>query len=232
MTKILVVDDEDQILRVLRPSLETAGYIVQTATDGASALESLSSPGIDAMILDLGLPDMDGKEIITQAARESHIPIIVLSARGSETEKIDALDRGARDYIPKPFTIGELLARLRAVLRPPKPPRAGDQFYAKDLHIDFANRRMTVRTTQFRLSGRETELLRVLAGARGQVVSHRQLISAIWTNKSDVDSQYVRVLVNQLRQKIESEPGGTGILLTEAGLGYRLGIPDSDVKAC
>ena len=226
--RVLVVDDEDQILRVLRSSLEAAGYCVETVIDGASAKEALSGGRVDVVILDLGLPDMDGKDVITFAAQNVHVPIIVLSARGSETEKIDALDRGARDYIAKPFTVGELLARLRAVLRPPKPTKARDEFRAKGLLIDFSNRRLAVGNSRFRLSGREAELLKVLVAAHGEIVSHRQLISAIWPNKSDVETQYIRVLVNQLRQKLELEPAGEKILVTEAGLGYRLGLPEGD----
>ena len=226
--RVLVVDDEDQILRVLRSSLEAAGYDVETKMDGASAKEALSAGRVDVVILDLGLPDMDGKEVITYAAQNIHVPIIVLSARGSETEKIDALDRGARDYIAKPFTVGELLARLRAVLRPPQPAKSRDEFRAKGLYIDFANRHLAVGKSRFRLSGRETELLKALVAAHGEIVSHRQLVSAIWPNKGDVETQYVRVLVNQLRQKIEPEPAGAKLLVTESGLGYRLGLPEDD----
>lgn len=223
--RVLVVDDEEQILGVLRPSLESAGYSVQTAMDGASALAAMASETIDVVILDLGLPDMDGKDIISHSAKAGAVPIIVLSARGSESEKIDALDRGAQDYIAKPFTVGELLARVRVALRPPGLPKPSDEFRSGHVHVEFARRRITIGPSQFRLSAREVELLRVLIGAQSQIVSHRQLIAAIWPHKADVDTQYVRVLVNQLRQKIEPEPLAANILVTEAGLGYRFGLP-------
>lgn len=222
--RILVVDDEEHILKILRPTLEAAGYEVQTVQDGLSAKQALTEGQVDAMILDLGLPDMDGKEIISFATQKSTLPIIVLSARGTESEKIEALDRGAHDYVAKPFTVGELLARIRAALRPPR-KKKDDLFEAGGIRIDFANRRMTVGQANFRLSGREAELLRVLAGSPDTVLSHREIIAAVWPNKTDVETQYVRVLVNQLRQKLELEPAAANLLVTESGLGYRINLP-------
>jgi two-component system, OmpR family, KDP operon response regulator KdpE len=224
---ILVVDDEAQILRVLRPTLEAEGYVVLTASSGAEALAVLQQHAVSALILDLGLPDVDGKDIIRHVRKTSLLPIIVLSARESVGEKVNALDIGANDYVPKPFTASELLARLRVALRGQQAP-ALDQFSHGALFIDFALRRMTLKGRQFRLSSREAELLKVLVRGNGQAVGHKQIIAAVWPDKGDVDAQYVRVLVNQLRQKIETEIYGIDILVTEPGLGYRIAVETLD----
>lgn len=222
---ILVVDDEEQIIRVLESSLEAAGYTVTVARNAAQALETIANVRVDAMILDLGLPDRDGKEVIAETRNVRNLPIIVLSARGSESEKIEALDLGAIDYVAKPFAIGELLARLRVALRRQVNLPAQTKFAAKGVEIDFASRRMVINKSVFRLSSRETKLLQVFVAARGEIVSHDDIISAVWKDKSNADTQYVRVLVNQLRQKIEAEPDATRMLVTEPGLGYRLALP-------
>jgi two-component system KDP operon response regulator KdpE len=222
--RILVVDDEEQIMRVLHPTLEAAGYSVALARTGTEATQALGSHPFDAIILDLGLPDMDGKDVISHIRRKNPVPIIVLSARGSEDEKILALDRGANDYVAKPFAVGELLARIRVALRAQQSPTTTGRVVAEGLEIDFASRRGVLKGAPFRLSSRETELLRVLAAARGAIVGHKDIIAAVCPEKSGVEPQSVRVLVNQVRQKIEANPAEATILMTEPGLGYRLNL--------
>lgn len=224
-SNILIVDDEEQIITVLESSLEAAGYAVTVARSATQALEILATIRVDAMILDLGLPDRDGKDVIIESKHVRSVPIIVLSARGTESEKIEALDMGAVDYVAKPFAIGELLARLRVALRRHINVPVQSKFAAKGVEIDFASRRMVINKSVFRLSSRETKLLAVFVAARGEIVSHEDIINAVWKDKSNADTQYVRVLVNQLRQKIEAEPDATRMLVTEPGLGYRLALP-------
>lgn len=220
---LLLVDDEPQLVRVLTPVLTAVGYDVTVAGDGVTALGKLAQEGFDIVILDLGLPDLDGKAVIEKIRSWSDVPILVLSARDIEQEKIAALDLGADDFINKPFAVGELLARLRATLRGRERRfSARTRFKAADLEIDFSARRVTVQGEDVRLTPREYDLLRALARHAGRVVTHRQLIAAVWGAEADVDAQFVRVLVGQVRQKLEHNPGDPQILLTEPGLGYRL----------
>ncbi len=223
LAHLLLVDDEQQILRALRPALSAAGYEVATAETGGEALAYLASEPCDVVILDLGLPDMDGKEVIARIREWSEAPILVLSARDLEHEKIAALDQGADDFINKPFGVGELLARIRASLRGRErrfSAHAG--FRSGALEVNFATRRVAVMGEEMRLTPREYDLLKTLARYGGRVVTHRQLIAAVWGPDAQVDAQFVRVLVAQLRQKIEEEPSTPRILLTEPGIGYRL----------
>jgi two-component system KDP operon response regulator KdpE len=225
---ILLVDDEAQLVRVLTPVLTTVGYDVSVAPTGNQALSQLAKDGYDAVILDLGLPDLDGKSVIEAIRGWSDVPILVLSARDIEQEKIAALDLGADDFVNKPFAVGELLARLRATLRGRERRfSARSRFKAGDLEIDFAARLVSVQGEDVRLTPREYDLLRALARHAGRVVTHRQLIAAVWGPEAEVDAQFVRVLVGQVRQKLEQNPGDPRILLTEPGLGYRL-IPEDD----
>lgn len=220
---LLVVDDEPQILRSLRPALAAAGYEVTTAETGAQALSQLAGEPCDIVILDLGLPDMDGKEVITRLREWSEIPIIVLSARDLELEKIAALDCGADDFVNKPFAVGELLARVRAAMRGRDLRLAGRaKFTSKELEVNFAARRAYVHGEEVRLSPREYDLVRTLARHAGRVVTHKQIIAAVWGPEASVDAQFVRVLVAQLRQKLEENPSAPRVLLTEPGIGYRL----------
>jgi two-component system KDP operon response regulator KdpE len=222
---LLVVDDEPQILRVLRPTLSAAGYAVTTAANGAEALEQLKADGFDAVILDLGLPDIDGKEVIKQARHNSEVPILVLSARGREQDKIEALDAGANDFIDKPFASGELLARVRVALRfaRAKGPKAAS-FKTREIEVDFTRRRAVIEDVEIRLSQREHDFLSLLARHAGGVVTHKQIISAVWGRDALADAQFVRVLAGQLRQKIEEDPSRPRLVLTEPGLGYRLKV--------
>ena len=221
--RILVVEDEPQLLRVLRPTLAMAGYEVSTAETGEEAIATAASAGVDAILLDLGLPDIDGKEVISRVREWSDVPILVISARDIEAEKIDALDRGADDYVNKPFAMGELMARVRASLRGrERRISTRGHFRAAELEIDFATRRVSIFGQEVKLTRREYDLLRTMALHAGQVVTHKQLIAAVWGAGASVEAQFVRVLVGQVRQKIEEEPSRPRLLLTEAGLGYRL----------
>lgn len=221
--RLLLVDDEPQIVRALSPALHAEGYVVDTAATGQAALHKMAADPSDLMILDLGLPDIDGKDVIRHLREWSEAPIIVLSAREQESEKVAALDAGADDYVNKPVSIDELMARLRASLRG-RERRFGSEAIvrAQDLEIDFALRRTTIEGIAVKLSQREYDLLRTLARHAGRVVTHRQIIAAVWGAGAQVDSQSVRVLVAQLRQKIEAEPSSPKLLLNEPGVGYRL----------
>ena len=221
--RVLIVDDEPQILRFLRPSLGAAGYEVIEARNGAEALKRAASDAPDVIVLDLGLPDCDGKDVIRKICEWSKVPIVVLSARDREADKIEALDIGADDYVNKPVGVGELMARLRAALRH-SIGRAGEKpvVRAGSLTIDIAARRVTVADHQVRLTPREFELLAVLARNAGRVVTHRQLLTAVWGPAHAEDTQYLRVYVGQLREKLEERFGGQDLIQTEAGVGYRL----------
>ena len=221
--RVLVVDDEPQILRFLKPSLAAAGYDVVTATTGAEALKAAALQSPDIIVLDLGLPDMDGKEVIQQLRTWSKIPIIVLSARDRETEKIAALDLGADDYVNKPFGIGELLARLRTALRHAS-QQAGEEtaFAAGDLAIDIVAHTVMQAGQPVKLTPKEFELLAMLVRNAGRVVTHRHILTAVWGPAHAEDLQYLRVFVGQLRQKLEADPDTPQLILTEPGIGYRL----------
>lgn len=225
--RLLIVDDEPQIVRALTPALQAAGYAVNVAATGEDALTQFAAEPSDAIILDLGLPDLDGKEVIARIREWSEAPIIVLSARDLESEKIAALDAGADDFVNKPVGVGELLARIRASLRG-RERRFTSQarFASGDMAIDFARRRVTIQGEDVRLTPREYDLLRILARHAGRVVTHRQVITAVWGGGAQVDAQFVRVLVAQLRQKLEAEPSAPRLVMTEPGLGYRLAAED------
>lgn len=221
--RLLLVDDEPQIVRALTPALTAAGYVVETANDGETALTRMAAEPCDVVILDLGLPDMDGKAVIERLREWTDAPIIVLSARDLEAEKIAALDLGADDFVNKPVGVGELLARVRASLRGRERRFASQaRFRSGDLQIDFALRRVLVQDEEVKLTPREYDLLRILARHAGRVVTHRQVITAVWGASAQVDAQFVRVLIGQLRQKLEAEPSAPRLVLTEPGVGYRL----------
>jgi len=219
--RLLVIDDEPQIHRFLKPALEAAGYEVVAAMTGAEGLRLAAVRAPDLLLLDLGLPDLDGQDVLHQVRAFSAVPVIVLSARDREAEKIAALDGGADDYVEKPFGVGELLARIRASLRhrlqqQGVPPR----FLAGSLAIDFERREARVEDRLLDLSPREYTLLEMLARNAGRVLTHRQLLTAIWGQAHAEDVQYLRVYVGHLRQKLG--PPAAGLLATEAGVGYRL----------
>ncbi len=221
--RVLVVDDEPQILRFLRPSLAAAGYDVVVASTGAEALHAATTQAPDAILLDLGLPDMDGKDVIARLRSWSKVPIVVLSARDREAEKIAALDLGADDYVEKPFGIGELMARLRAALRHAgQPSPATGPIAAGPLAIDTAAHTVTFDGAPVRLTPKEFELIVLLARHAGKVLTHRQILTAVWGPAHTEDLQYLRVLVGQLRQKLKRSDGAPDLIQTEPGIGYRL----------
>jgi len=220
--RILLVDDEPSLLAVLEPVLAAAGYAVTVASTGMQALAQVNEARPDVILLDLGLPDMDGKDVIRGLRDMEGVPIIVISARHQEAEKIAALDEGADDYVDKPFEIGELMARIRAALRRHSRQPAG--YRTGPLAIDFATRVATLDGDVLKLSPKEYELLRALALSAGQVVTHKRLLAAGW-GAGATDTQYLRVYISLLRQKIEEDPADPVILLTEPGVGYRLVAP-------
>lgn len=220
--RILVVDDEPQILRFLRPSLTAAGYDVVSSASGKDALKAVATLAPDIILLDLGLTDMDGKDVIRELRSWSQTPVIVLSARDRESEKIAALDLGADDYVNKPFGIGELTARLRAALRHArKSPAEPAQIEAGSLLIDIPAHRVTRNGEAIRLTPKEFDLLTLLARNAGRVLTHRQILTAIWGPAHTADLQYLRVFIGQLRQKLEITPEAPSRIVTEAGVGYR-----------
>lgn len=220
--RILVIDDEVQIHRFLTPALTAAGYEPAQASTAAEGLRDLALHPPDAVVLDLGLPDMDGKDALEKARAFYSGPILILSARSREAEKIAALDGGADDYLEKPFGVGELLARLRVLLR--RRPELGGPaavVRAGDLEVDFAFGMVRRSGERVRLTPKEFKLLTVLAEGGGKVVTHRQLLTAVWGPAHVQDTHYLRVAVGQLRQKLEPEPAVPVHLVTEAGIGYR-----------
>ena len=224
--RILVVDDEAQIQRFLTPALIASGYEVLNALNGTDALKKAATEAPDAVVLDLGLPDMDGKDVIRQLRAWSDVPLIVLSARDRESEKIAALDLGADDYVEKPFGIGEFMARLRTALRR-KARVEGEETRVEigALVVDTLKRLVTKGGEVVRLTPKEYELLALLIRFAGRVVTHRQLLSGVWGPAHVEDTQYLRVFIGQLRAKIEPDPAQPSIVMTEPGVGYRLLAP-------
>ncbi|MGA9772242.1 MAG: response regulator transcription factor [Blastocatellia bacterium] len=219
---ILIIDDEPQILRVMRASLPARGFEVMTAPGGKQALDEIRKQAPDLIVLDLTMPDVNGLEICRRVRAFSSVPIIVLSAKGSESDKIAALDLGADDYVTKPFSIGELLARVRAVLRR---SLASDSdasvLSAGDLTIDTHERRVSMSGTEIKLTPKEFDVLKYLAKNSGKVVTHRRLLEAVWGSESNEQTEYLRVFINQLRRKIELDPQKPLYILTEPWVGYR-----------
>lgn len=222
-SRILVVDDEPQIQRFLKPSLSAAGYEVVEAATGAEALKAVATQAPDLVILDLGLPDMDGKEVIASLRGWSDIPIVILSARDRESEKIAALDLGADDYIEKPFGVGELTARIRTALRHRGRKDAIPAIMEIDgLTIDPVKRLVSRVGEMVHLTPKEYDLLLLLARHAGRVVTHRTLLTSVWGPAHGDDLHYLRVFIGQLRQKIERDPTQPRIVRTEPGVGYRM----------
>lgn len=225
-TTVLVVDDEPPIRRFLRTSLTAVGHRVVTAEDGAGALDALANEKPDLIILDLGLPDKSGLEVIREVRRRSAVPIIVLSVRNDERSKVEALDLGADDYISKPFGMAELMARLRAAQRHAFQAKGEISVFASgDLTVDLVRRLVTRAGQEVRLSPKEFELLRHLVTHAGKVVTHRQLLREVWGPAQADEVQYLRVFIRGLRQKLEPDPTRPTHILTELGVGYRLQLP-------
>ncbi len=219
--KVLIVDDEPQILRVLRPALAASGYNVVGAETAAEALGALREGIPDLVILDLGLPDMDGKEALRKMRILTNTPIIVLSARDRESEKVMALDLGADDYVEKPFGMDELLARMRTALRRANSAAESELIDIDGLAIDVSKRVVRKNGEALKLTPKEFDLLVFLARRAGRPVSHREILKAVWGPAHENDSQYLRVFVGQLRGKVEDDPAHPRLLTTEPGVGYR-----------
>lgn len=222
---ILVIEDDPAIQRFLRVSLAGHGYDVVESDTGKDGLLQAASRQPDLVILDLGLPDMDGVELVKQLRQWSPVPVIVVSARGKEQDKIVALDAGADDYLTKPFGVGELMARVRVALRHAAvaDTETGDPVYTfEELKVDLLHRRVTVGEKQVHLTPNEFKLLATLVKHAGMVMTHRQLLKEVWGPGSGNETHYLRVYMNQLRQKLELDPARPKYLLTEPGVGYRL----------
>jgi len=222
-SRILLVDDEMSIQRTVAPLLRSRGYEVDAAATGTEALAAVDAEVPDVVILDLGLPDMDGLEVCARIRSHSDVPIIVLSARGAEPQKVAALDQGADDYVTKPFGPEELLARVRAALRrtlAASEPSTG-QIVRGDVTIDFDRHRVYRQGEEVRLTPKEFDLLVLLASRAGQVVTHRAILKAIWGPNAVDQPEHLRVLMGQLRKKLEPDPTRPRYLLTEPWVGYR-----------
>ena len=219
---ILVVDDEPEIRRFLRASLRSHQHEIFEADSGISALAAVSEHHPDLMILDLGLPDVDGVEVTRRLREWSQVPIIILSVRDREVDKIEALNAGADDYLTKPFGIGELLARIRGVMRRVNTSDAQEIYMAGELCVDLARRHVTLSGNEIALTPTEFELLKVLIQNVGRVVTHRQLIHKVWGTFYEDESRLLRVNISNLRRKIEPNPNQPNYILTELGVGYRL----------
>jgi two-component system KDP operon response regulator KdpE len=221
-SKILVVDDEPQIGRLLRTSLVARGYLVEVTLDGPSALTTTAKWQPDLVLLDLGLPGMDGLEVCRQIRTWSSVPIIVLTVRDAEQDKVRALDDGADDYLTKPFGIDELLARVRAALRRAAAiPTQSNIIRNADIQIDLAQRRVCVAGKDVHLTPTEYTLLQLLATHPGKVLTHRMLLREVWGLASENDTPTLRVFITQLRHKVEPDPAHPRLILTEPGVGYR-----------
>ncbi len=222
----IIAEDEKQIRRFLRTSLEAEGFIVHEAETGKQALVEAATRKPDLLILDLGLPDMDGVDVIRDIRSWTALPIVVLSARTQESDKIDALDAGADDYLTKPFGVGELMARVRVVLRRRTTVETDGQenreFRFGDVRVDLINRQIFRAEQQIRLTAIEYRLLTVLIRNAGKVLTHRQLLKEVWGPSHIESSHYLRTYMAHLRQKLESDPAQPRHLITETGVGYRL----------
>lgn len=229
-TRILLVDDEASIQRALEPLLKSRGYEVRVAASGGAALAAVESGAPDLVILDLGLPDLDGTEVCARMRRLTQAPIIVLSARGGETDKVRALDLGADDYVTKPFSPEELLARIRVALR----RRTGDaaveagRLVAGDLTIDYDTRRVLRKDEELRLTPKEFELLSLLAKNADRVLTHRAILKAIWGPNAVEQPEHLWTLVAQLRKRIEPDPANPRYLVSEPWVGYRFSTEGSE----
>jgi len=221
--RILLVDDERQITRVLSRGLAAKGYEIHVAADGEAALQTFSDWHPDLVITDLSMPNMNGLELCRRLRAFSGVPIIVLSVKGEERSKVDALDAGADDYVTKPFGIDELLARIRATLR--RAPTAADEarniLEAGDFRIQFAERKLTIRDKEVHLTPKEYDLLVYLLRHPGKVLTHRVLLGAVWGGDYTEQNEYLRVFIGQLRKKIEPDPANPKYILTEPWIGYR-----------
>jgi two-component system, OmpR family, KDP operon response regulator KdpE len=227
--RILVVDDEPPIRRGLRTNLERHGFRVETAENGKAALDHLALHSADLVVLDLGLPDMSGLDIIREVRTHSNIPIVVLSVKSAERDKVAALDLGADDYLTKPFGVDELLARIRVALRHLASPASGSEavFQTGELMVDFERRRVSVGGREIHLSPTEYELLKAFVTHPNKVLTDRMLLQQVWGSEYGSEAHYLHVYVARLRQKLEADPRNPRFLRTELGVGYRLVAEES-----
>jgi len=222
-TRVLVVDDEPAILRFLKPALEANSYEIETAGTVADATKLIASKSPDIVVLDLGLPDGDGKDVIRRVREWSDVPIIILSARDREIEKIEALDLGADDFVNKPFGVGELLARMRTALRHHMQRKAETPVLeVGNFKIDSVRHQVSRAGEEVKLTPKEFELLSFLARHAGKVLTHKQILTAVWGPAHTEDTQYLRVYIGHIRQKVEQNPDDPKIITTEPGIGYRI----------
>lgn len=225
--RVLIVDDEPQIRRFLKTSLGAHGYRVIEASCGREAITLTATERPELVLLDLGLPDMDGLEVIQRLREWSTVPIIAVSVREREAEKIAALDGGADDYVTKPFGVGELLARMRTALRHRLQVEVdAPVFHSGGLGVDLGRRLVTIDDQEVKLTPKEYDLLRMLVIHAGKVITHRQLLREVWGPAAVYETHYLRVYIGQLRQKLEPDPAQPRYLLTESGVGYRLRLED------
>lgn len=219
---LLVIDDERQIRRLLRVTLEAAGYRVREAESGSHGIQEIAAAAPDGVVLDLGLPDLDGVEVVRRLREWTTLPILVLSVRDGETDKIAALDAGADDYLTKPFGAGELLARLRAILR--RAPAGAEPPIVRfgDIEFDRSARQIRRQGVEIHLTGKEYAFLALLVQHRGKVVTHRQILRKLWGPNAEENTHYLRVQMTHLRKKLEPDPNQPVFLKTESGIGYRL----------
>jgi two-component system KDP operon response regulator KdpE len=223
--KILIVDDAQQVRRVLRTALSSEGYTISEAGTGEEALDAIRTSTPDAILLDVNMPGMGGLEACREIRRTLDVPIVMLTVRNAERDKVLALDAGADDYVVKPFGMQELLARIRAALRRRVPAGKETSFASKDLSVDFEARLVTVRGQEVHLTPKEFELLRHLVLNAGKPLTHRRLLQAVWGPDYGDEPEYLRVMINQLRKKIESDPARPKMILTEPWVGYRFQGP-------
>ena len=227
---VLIVDDEPQIRRVLRTTLTSRGYTVIEARSGDAALELIRSEHVDLILLDANMPGLSGLDTCREIRHASDVPIIMLTVRNTERDKVEALDAGADDYIVKPFGAEELMARIRAALRRFAPAESLPSFVSNDLVIDFEKRVVKAKGQPVRLTPKEYELLRHLVANQGKAQSHRRLLQAVWGPDYGEETEYLRVFVNQLRKKIEPDPGHPRYLHTEPWVGYRFEAPQERTR--
>lgn len=228
---VLVVDDEPQIRRVLRTTLTSQGYAVIEARSGDEALEAIRGEQVDLILLDLNMPGRSGIEVCREIRASGDVPIIMLTVRNTERDKVQALDAGADDYVVKPFGSEELMARIRAALRRVAPAEALPSFASNDLSIDFDKRLVTVKGQPVRLTPKEFDLLRYLVSNQGRALPHRRLLQAVWGPDYGDETEYLRVFINQLRKKIELDPHNPRYIHTEPWVGYRFEPPDDKNRA-
>ena len=222
--KILIIDDDAAIRRLLKVSLKSQGYVVIEAVNGQEGIEQAAMVNPELIILDLGLPDMDGLLVLKSLREWTKVPLIVLTVRDAETDKVALLDAGANDYLTKPFSVPELLARIRSALRLTQSGESGPIFKNGDLEIDFAGHIVKVRDKVVKLTSTEYKLLSLLAQNAGKLLTQKQLLKEVWGIAAIERSHYLRVYIAQLRHKLEEDPSRPSLIITEPGVGYRLGL--------